>query len=65
VALAGIPGVIISIDDVTGRCVVKLDRQDEPVKNAMYYDEEPMEVVGWLWQICWPDESRENAQSKP
>ncbi len=49
------PGEAIDID-IFGRCTVKLDRQDEPVKGVVYYDKNPVEVVGSAWQICYPEE---------
>jgi len=35
-------------------CVVKLDRQQEPVYGVDYYDIPPKEIIGWHLQICYP-----------
>ena len=49
-------GVIIDIDFITGWCTVKLDCQEEPVCNVVYYEQEPIIVESNQWQICFPIE---------
>lgn len=48
------PGKIIDID-IFGRCVVKLDCQEEPVRAVLYYDGPQEEIKSSLWQACWPE----------
>ena len=35
-------------------CVVKLDRQEKPVRGVVFFEEEPKIINSNRFQICWP-----------
>ena len=50
------PGTIIDVDILRDTCTVKLDCQEKPVVQVLYYDSPPDIINSNLWQVCFPED---------